>query len=127
MAITIESTITNIANPLDVKLDHMMTTKKLFEHIAGRSRLKRIQLQSVLDELNESIIYFINQGISVKIDGLGTFIPSIQRDGQVSINIQNDINCQKPLNAYGMFLVDETGDNCIDKTIEDIFALSSSE
>jgi nucleoid DNA-binding protein len=61
-----------------VDLARTVTLFELAEYIAGRTGLNRGEIQNVLAELNEAVIFFGRQGSSVKIDGLGTFWPSIK-------------------------------------------------
>jgi hypothetical protein len=57
----------------------------------------------VLQELNEALLYFICQGTPVKLPGIGTFSPSINREGQYKVNLRADIALKNGLNAPGAY------------------------
>jgi hypothetical protein len=57
----------------------------------------------VLQELNEAVLYFNGLGTPVKMDGIGTFRPGIDRNGMMRINITPDASLTKGLNNSDAF------------------------
>lgn len=54
-------------------------------------------------ELRDTIISFNRMGRAVKVDGLGTFSPSIELDGTLSINFRPDPALNHGINQPGTF------------------------
>jgi hypothetical protein len=82
-------------------LDILKTVQRdeLEEYIRDRTGLNRSEIHSVIDELNDSIIYFTRQGMAVKVEGLGIFRPSIRLEGDIHVNVRLDTKINKGLNA----------------------------
>lgn len=71
--------------------------------MAMRTGLNKSEVMMVLQEMNEAILYFNNQGTSVKLPGVGTFGPSISREGKFRINFRTDTGLKKSINAPGAY------------------------
>jgi hypothetical protein len=82
-------------------LDILKTVQRdeLEEYIRDRTGLNRSEIHSVIDELNDSIIYFTRQGMAVKIEGLGIFRPDIRLEGDIHVHVRLDTRIDKSLNA----------------------------
>ena len=68
-----------------------------------RTGLNKSEVIMVLQELNEVLLYFVSQGTPVKLPGIGTFSPSIDRQGQYKINLRADTALKNGLNAPGAY------------------------
>ncbi|RLC69511.1 MAG: hypothetical protein DRI81_20380 [Chloroflexi bacterium] len=64
-----------------------------------RTGLNKSEVQMVLQEANDAILYFNSQGTPVKLPGVGTFSPSVNREGAFKINFRTDANLKKRINA----------------------------
>jgi hypothetical protein len=111
------------------KLEKVRTvsTIELSEYIAGRTGLNRGEISNVLSEMNEAIIFFNRQGISVKLDGLGTFWPTIQLDGMLRTNLRKDVSFVKALNVVGAFSGDIINRRNIGKSMDDLVTMWNEE
>ena len=73
------------------------------EQIAGwmsmRTGLNKSEIMMVLQETSEAILNFNNQGTPVKLPGIGTFTPSINREGQLKVNFRADSALRGGINA----------------------------
>jgi hypothetical protein len=73
------------------------------EQVAGwmamRTGLNKSEMMMTLQEINEAILYFNGQGTPVKLPGVGTFTPSVDRRGAFSINFRADVDLKKGINA----------------------------
>jgi len=58
---------------------------KLSEWMAMRTGLNKSEAMMVFQESSEAILNFCKDGKPVKIPGVGTFTPSLDRNGEVSI------------------------------------------
>jgi hypothetical protein len=87
------------------KIDYgdQIDSKRLAEHIQGRTTLSRADVEAVLRELSEAIIFFSTNGNTVKLDGVATFRPEISLDGRFDVNTWLDPAIRKAINVQGAF------------------------
>jgi hypothetical protein len=104
-----------------------VSTLDLSEHIAGRTGLNRGEISNVLSEMNEAIIFFNRQGISVTLDGLGTFWPTIQLDGMLRVNLRKDVSFVKSLNVVGAFTGNILNRKNIGKSVDELVVMWNEE
>ncbi|MFQ5859869.1 MAG: hypothetical protein ACE5LU_30100, partial [Anaerolineae bacterium] len=71
--------------------------------MAMRTGLNKSEVMMVLQELNEVILYFAGNGTPVKLPGVGTFTPSIDREGTFKLNYRADMALKNGLNMPGAF------------------------
>jgi hypothetical protein len=90
--------------------------KQLVEYISGRTGLNKGDLQIALSELSGAVIFFNKQGQGVKLDGLGTYSPSIDVQGELSISHRLDADIKNTLNAKGAYTGDIQNRDNIGKT-----------
>lgn len=53
--------------------------------------------------MNEAILFFNSQGTPIKLPGVGTFAPSIDRNGKFRINFQAYVALKNGINAPGAY------------------------
>ncbi len=82
-----------------LKLNSMAQVGEVVEWIAMRTSLKEGDVAHMLHELNEAILYFNRRGTPVKLPGIGIFAPSIDRHGQISINLRADVALRQGINT----------------------------
>jgi len=78
-------------------------------------------------ELRDNIIEFNRAGRAVKVDGLGTFSPSIDLDGTLSINFRADPALNHGINVPGTFTGTIINREYIGKTSDQLVTLWNSE
>jgi len=82
-----------------VKLNPTAQLEQVADWMAMRTGLNKSEVMMVLQETNEAILYFNSQGTPVKLPGVGTFTPSVSREGTFKINLRADAGLKKRLNA----------------------------
>jgi len=75
-----------------------------------------------IKELRDQIIEFNRTGRAVKVDGLGTFSPSIDLDGNLAICYRPDPALSNGLNIPGVFSSTILNRENIGKTSEELVA-----
>jgi hypothetical protein len=90
--------------------------KQLVEYISGCTGLNKGDLQIVLAELSGAVIFFNKRGQGVKLDGLGTYLPSIDVQGELSISHRLHADIKNRLNAKGAYIGDIQNSDNIGKT-----------
>ena len=76
---------------------------KIVEWMSSRTGLNKSEVMMVLQELSEGILFFNRQGTPVKLPGVGTFTPSINRKGTYKVNFRADQALKKGMNAPGAY------------------------
>jgi hypothetical protein len=84
-----------------VKLQHRITTDTICEYISRQSSLNSGDIMNVLIHLHESILFFAQGGHPVKLEGIGTFTPTIHIDGSFNLNVRVDRSLVHKLNKQG--------------------------
>jgi hypothetical protein len=82
-----------------VELSPTAQLERVADWMSMRTGLNQSEVQMVLQESNEAILYFNSQGVPVKLPGIGTFTPSVDRDGTFKINFRPDVKLKGQLNA----------------------------
>ncbi|NJK98521.1 MAG: hypothetical protein HC905_29620 [Bacteroidales bacterium] len=80
-------------------------------------------LQIALSELSGAVTFFNKRGQGVKLDGLGTYLPSIDTKGELSISHRLDADIKNTLNAKGAYHGDMQFRENIGKTNEEFIAM----
>jgi hypothetical protein len=78
-------------------------------------------------ELRDHIIEFNRAGRAVKVEGLGTFSPSIELDGTLAINFRPDPALNHGINMPGTFSGTIINREYIGKTTEELVAKWNEE
>jgi len=68
-----------------------------------RTGLNKSEVMMVLQETNDAVLYFNSQGTPIKLPGVGTFTPSVDREGTFKINFRADMDLKKRINAGGAY------------------------
>ena len=104
-------------------LGNTVQMKELVEYIAGRTGLNKGDIRMVLSELSEAVIFFNKSGQGVKLEGLGTYLPSIDTQGEFSIAHRLDNEIKNAINAKGAFIGEIQNRENIGKTNEEFIKL----
>ncbi|HEY4721516.1 MAG TPA: hypothetical protein VII92_06690 [Anaerolineae bacterium] len=110
-----------------VELTHTVQTRQLAEYISGRSSLNRGEIEGNLRELCEAIIFFARQGSAVKLEGVGTFTPSIDLEGTFDVGFRLDTAIDGALNVPGAFTGEVTNRENVGKSAADLKALWNAD
>jgi len=108
-------------------LGQSVLMKELVEYLSGRTGLNKGELQLVLSELSASIIFFNKSGQGVKLDGLGTYLPSIDTDGQLSISHRLATEIKNALNQKGAYIGEIMNRENIGKTTQQFIDMWNAE
>jgi hypothetical protein len=96
---------------------------QVVDFLAMRTGANKGTVQLILDEMHDAVIFFNLQGTPVKVEGLGTYAPSIDTDGDLDIAHRTDAEIIKALNVPGAYKgVIEHREN-IGKTTQDFIAM----
>ncbi len=86
-----------------VELAQTVQTPKVAEYISARTSLNRGEVENVLSELNEAVIFFTRQGSSVKLGRVGIFTPTINLAGVLDVGFRLDTSIDNMLNVPSAF------------------------
>lgn len=102
-------------------------SKRLAEHIQGRTTLARADIEAVLRELSEALTFFCSNGNTVEIDGVANFRPEISLDGRYDVNTWLAPDIRNAINMPGAFTGTLVNSQNIGMTMEDLMALWNAE
>lgn len=86
-----------------LELNQTIQLNEIADWMAMRTGINKSEALRMLQELNEAIIYFNRQGMPIKLPGIGTFSPSIDREGEIKINLRPDVELKKGINSPGAY------------------------
>ena len=88
----------NIYGP---KLEHKPTAglEKVSEWAAMRTGLNKSEVLMSLQEFSDAILNFCKDGTPVKLPGVGTFTPDIDREGNINIGFRADMALKKVIKS----------------------------
>lgn len=110
------------------KLERGPTVRQdeLTEYIARHTGLNEGEIALVLLELRDAVAYHCRAGRGVKLDGLGTYLPSMQLDGSLDIEHRLDRALRRGINM-GRFTHALVNQQNIGKTPDELVALWNAE
>ncbi|MBK8984748.1 MAG: hypothetical protein IPM39_01490 [Chloroflexi bacterium] len=93
-------------NAYGPKLDLNKTAQldRVVAWMSSRTGVNKSEVMMVLQELHEGIIFFASEGTPVKLPGVGTFTPVINRDGEMKIGFRADAALKKALNNSDVYV-----------------------
>jgi hypothetical protein len=97
-------------------LGNSVKMKELVEYISGRTGLNKGDLLIALAELSSAVVFFNKRGNGVKLDGLGTYLPSIDTQGVLSISHRLDAEIKNAINQTGAYIGEINNRENIGKT-----------
>jgi len=86
-----------------VKLGESVQKGELVRYLADRTGVNEGEISLMLAELRDAVIFFNRSGRGVKLEGLGTYLPSIDLNGAFSIDYRLDAALKDGLNSGGKF------------------------
>ncbi|HQY94686.1 hypothetical protein [Caldilinea sp.] len=106
-----------------VRLERLVDSQDIAEHLAMRTGLLEAQVNHVLIELRETVRYFTMRGHSIRLDGLGIYSPGVDMEGVMTIHHRADRYLIKELNKQGSFRGEIVNRENIGKKSADLVAL----
>ena len=106
-----------------IELGRRAEMEELINLIAARTGLNEGEIRQVLLEMRDSVLFYNLQGRAVKLEGLGTYTPIIQLDGDFKVGHRADVALKKGLNAPGEFRGDIENSENIGKTGDELVAM----
>lgn len=106
-----------------MKLGTTVQADQLAEYIADRTGLNRGDVRHMLDEFQDALVFFANNGQGVKLEGLATFLPKIKVDGKLNLSVRMNREISNRLNQDGAFKGEILNRENIGKTSDDLVAL----
>lgn len=109
-----------------IKQEGTADMDRLVEYISKRSGLNGGTIMNVLMELRDSMLFFAMLGEAVKVDGLGTFSPSINLAGEFRLVHRWDKRLKDRLN-HMKFEGEIINKDMIGKSADDLVARWNEE
>ena len=106
----------------EIKREATKQTPQLVEDIAMRTGLNEGEIRFVVYELRDAILDAHRHGQAVKIDGLGTFTPTIRMDGSLDILFRPEADMLRQLNDTTKFYAKILNKSNIGKSVDDLAA-----
>lgn len=100
---------------------------ELVEFISSRTGLNKGELQIALAELSTAVQFYNKRGHGVKLPGLGTYLPSIDTAGKISVSHRLDREIENALNAPGAVTAQIINRQNIGKTSDEYIALWNAD
>ncbi len=100
--------------------------REVAKFLESSSTLSKIDIIGVLTGLQDAVVYFNSQGRGVKLEGLGTYLPNINYQGELDAAHRLDRNLKRALNN-GSFRGKIRNKKNIGKTVEEVIALWNAE
>jgi hypothetical protein len=110
-----------------IKLGETVQKGELVRYLSDRTGLNEGEVSLVLAELRDTLIFFSRAGRGVKMEGLGSYLPSIDLAGTITIDHRLDPAIKEGLNAGRKFAGTIDNRQNIGKTSEELVALWNSE
>jgi len=86
-----------------LELNSTAQLDQVAELMSMRTGLKKSEVMMVLQEQSEVITHFGKNGTAVKFPGVGIFSPSIDRNGEFSVNFRADNALKSGINAQNAY------------------------
>lgn len=102
-------------------------TKHIVEDIARSTGLNEGEIRFVVYELRDAILMAHSNGQAAKIEGLGTFTPSLRMSGDFDILFRPDVDMLRQLNDPTRFYAKVLNKANIGKSAADLIALWNAE
>ena len=111
----------------EIKRMPTLQTRHMVENLAQRTSLNEGSIRHVVYELRDEILRAHRTGQAVKIEGLGTFTPTIRLDGSLDILFRPDPEILRQLNDLTKFYAKILNKSNIGKTTDELVAQWNEE
>ena len=106
-----------------IELGNTVQNEELIRFMADRTNLNKSMVALIVGQMSEAVVFFNATGRGVKLEGLGTYLPSINLDGTFSIEHRLDNAIKNGLNAKDIFTGTIKCSENIGKTPDELVAL----
>lgn len=103
-----------------IKKQTTISMNQLVLYLAGRTGWNEGAVQFMLTELRDALVFFGGAGHAVKMEGIGTFRPTLQLDGTVKMTYLPDKHIKNKLNDSDGFSAEVKNKDMIGKTMEEL-------
>ena len=100
--------------------------REVAEFLEARTTLSKTDIIATLTGLQDAVLYFNVQGRGVKLEGLGTYLPNINYQGEIDAAHRLDRRLKRQLNN-GSFSGKIRNKKNIGKTVEQVVAMWNAE
>jgi hypothetical protein len=105
-----------------IKLNKTASPKQLVKYVSDRTGLNRGEIQLMLGELHDAVLWFCRTGTPVKIEGLGSYTPVVKVGGRFAIGHRLDSSLKRALNVEkdfeGVILNSENKEKTVEELVE---------
>ena len=102
-----------------VTIERVMEMDQVEAFIEDRTGFNDSTIHGVLRELHSALLFYARQGYSIRLDGVGLFSPTIDKDGNFSLNVRPDKKLLLRFNDEGKFYGRLRNKDMIEKTEDD--------
>jgi hypothetical protein len=106
-----------------IELGQRADIDDLVDFIARSTGLNESGVRQVLLELRDAVLFYNLRGQPVKLEGLGTYTPVIQLDGDFKVGHRADVALKRGLNTPGEFQGEIENRENIGKSSDEIIAM----
>lgn len=110
-----------------IKYGKTCSTKSLVNFISARTTMNEGAIYNALMELKNALIHYGSLGKPLRLDGVGTFTPTLLLDGTFNISFLPDIEVKGGLNAPYAYAGEYKNKDMIGKTQQDIIERWNTE
>jgi nucleoid DNA-binding protein len=110
-----------------IELGKRAATDDLVEFIARSTGLNESGVRQVLLELRDAVLFYNLRGQPVKLEGLGTYTPVIQLNGEFKVGHRADMALKRGLNNPGEFRGDIENRENAGKTSDEVVVMWNEE
>lgn len=100
--------------------------REVAEFLEARTTLSKTDIIATLTGLQDAVLHFNSQGRGVNLEGLGTYLPNINYQGEIDAAHRLDRRLKRRLNN-GSFSGKIRNKKNIGKTVEEVVALWNAE
>ncbi len=111
----------------EIKRERTRQMPQMVEDIAMRTGLNEGEIRFVVYELRDAMLNAHRVGQAVKVEGLGTFTPTIRADGSFDILFRADADLLRQLSDTTKFYAKILNKANIGKSAEELVALWNEE
>lgn len=111
----------------ELERERTIQTWEAIEHISRRTHVNEGEIRFVVYELRDIILHAAHRSRAVKIEGLGTFTPTVRIAGNFDMLFRPDPGLLEELNNKTRFSGKIINKAYIGKSAEELFALWNQE
>lgn len=100
--------------------------REVAEFLEARTTLSKTDIIATLTGLQDAVLHFNLQGRGVKLEGLGTYLPNINYQGEIDAAHRLDRRLKRELNN-GSFSGKIRNRKNIGKTVDEVIAMWNAE